>query len=221
MDAKVLRAAVAAALRVTVSTTLIGCGGNVTTDAARSAAPAVQGTPANTGDAQANDAGAATSPPYPTSSASAAGSAAATPTATAGMPNGGAETDSVASGGAAMGGLTSLSGAAGGEAFAGAPGLSCDAAAEACLTTLEQTLQQPVTAATTACCDTVIATLDQLRPADAVCYDSINTRFLRGGARTGCCADPSTWVHQACAPWGPPVPPELTQDALLAWSLAA
>ena len=33
MDAKVLRAAVSAAIRVTISTTLIGCGGSVVGDA--------------------------------------------------------------------------------------------------------------------------------------------------------------------------------------------
>ena len=222
MDAKVLRAAVAAAIRVTVSTTLLGCGGEVKTDAGRAAAPNVQGTPASTGEPQANDASTSTSPPDPTSSPSAAGSAAATATATAtaGMASAGAAMGSVAGGGAAMGGQASVSGGAGEEASAGAPGVSCDAAAEACLTTLEQSLQQPVTAATTTCCDTVIATLDRLQLADPVCHNSIDARFLRGGARTECCTDPSTWVHQACTPWGPPVPPELTRDALVAWRAA-
>jgi hypothetical protein len=167
MDAKVLRAAVSAAIRVTVSTTLIGCG-----------------------DGES-----------------------ATETPSAGMP---------ASGGFDMGGAAAIAGAGGEDASAGAPTDVCAAAAHACVSLLEQTPQEPLTEADEACCDTVIATLEELRrdtPREA-CYDGLYARF-HGPVRTQCCADQSTWVYLACTPWGPPVPPEFSREALRLWSLAA
>ena len=212
MDAKVLRAAVSAAIRVTVSTTLIGCGGNVSTDAGRTtSSPAVKDTPTSTGAPSANETEPSRTPsPDPKPTTSAGGSAPASEAPTAGMAS---------SGGAEVGGMAAVAGAGGEEASAGAPADVCGAAAHACLAQLEQTIQEPPSAATKACCDTVIATLEQLQPSDAVCFNSVNARFQRGGVRAECCTDQSTWVHQACAPWGPPVPPELSRAAL--WSLAA
>lgn len=214
MDAKVLRAAVSAAIRVTVSTTLIGCGGNVSTDAGRTtSSPAVKDTPTTNGEAAANGTEpTGTSSPYPQPTASAGGSGPASETPTAGM--------TATSAGSEAGGMTSIAGAGGDEASAGAPADVCGAAAHACLTQLEQTTMEPPSAATKACCDTVIATLEQPE-LDPICLDSVNRRFLSGGVRHECCADQSTWVHQACTPWGPPVPPELSRAALQTWSLAA
>jgi hypothetical protein len=213
MDAKVLRAAVSAAIRVTVSTTLIGCGGNVSTDAGRAtSSPAVKDTPTSTGEAAAKPTEPTGSPsPYPEPTPT-GGSGPATETPTAGM--------TATSAGSEAGGMASIAGAGGDDASAGAPADVCGAAAHACLTQLEQTTMEPPSAATKACCDVVIATLEQPE-LDAICFDSVNTRFLSGGARHECCADQSTWVHRACTPWGPPVPPELTRAALQKWSLAA
>ena len=212
MDAKVLRAAVSAAIRVTVSTTLIGCGGNVSTDAGRTtSSPAVKDTPTSTGEPSANETEPSRTPsPDPKPATSAGGSAPASEVPTAGMAS---------SGGAEVGGMAAVAGAGGEEASAGAPADVCGAAAHACLAELEQTIQEPASAATKACCDTVIATLEQLQPSDAVCFNSVYGRFQRGGVRAECCSDQSTWQYRACAPWGPPVPPELSRAAL--WSLAA
>lgn len=213
MDAKVLRAAVSAAIRVTVSTTLIGCGGNVSTDAGRAtSSPAVKDTPTSTGEPSANETEPSRTPsPDPKPTTSAGGSAPASEVPTAGMAS---------SGGSEVGGMAAVAGAGGDEASAGAPADVCRAAAQACLTQLEQTTPEPPSAADKACCDTVIATLEELwqgTPRDA-CFESIDARF-RGAVRTECCADKSTWVYRACTPWGPPVPPELSRAAL--WSLAA
>lgn len=214
MDAKVLRAAVSAALRVTVSTTLIGCGGNVSTDPGHAtSSPAIKDTPSGTAQPSTAETEQTTSP-TPTSNAG--GSEPGSKAPNAGMAsNAGSET----------GGVASVAGAGGDEASAGAPADVCGAAAHACLTQLEQTPQQPPTDATKACCDVVIASLDQLRqelqPEEAECYNGVESRFMMPPVRNQCCHDPSTWVHVACTPWGPPVPPELSADALRAWSLAA
>jgi hypothetical protein len=211
MDAKILRAAVSAALRVTVSTTLIGCGGSATTDTGRpSSSPAVNDAPASIGQPPSTETEPADSPsPQPATG----GSASETETPSAGT---------TAGGGVDMGGMAAIAGAGGEEASAGAPAEVCRAAAQACLTQLEQTTPEPPSAADKACCDTVIATLEELwqaMPRD-VCFDAIETRF-RGAVRSECCADKSTWVYRACTPWGPPVPPELSREALQRWSLAA
>jgi hypothetical protein len=209
MDAKVLRAAVSAAIRVTFSTTLIGCGGSVATDEDRpSSSPAVKDpSPASTGQPAVTD----TEPARPP--VSSGGSAAATEMPIAGMASHGSSD---------VGGMTTTAGAGGEEASAGAPAEVCRAAAQACLTQLEQTTPEPPNAGDKACCDTVIATLEELwqaMPRDA-CFESIDARF-QGAVRTECCADKSTWVYRACTPWGPPVPPELSHEALRKWSLAA
>ena len=212
MDAKVLRAAVSAAIRVTVSTTLIGCGGNVSTDAGRAtSSPTVKDAPPSSGEPSANETEPTRSPsPDPKPTTSAGGSAPTGETPTAGMAS---------NGGSEVGGMATVAGAGGEDASAGAPADVCGAAAHACLTQLEQTTLEPPSAATKACCDTVIATLEQLQPTDVACFNSVNVRFQHGGVRAECCTDQSTWVHQACTPWGPPVPPELSRAA--SWSLAA
>jgi hypothetical protein len=217
MDAKVLRAAVSAALRVTVSTTLIGCGGSASTDTGRpsSSSPAVKDTPASAGRPPITEAEPAHSPsaqPVTSTGGSASETETETETPSAGTAAGGVE----------MGGMAAIAGAGGDEASAGAPAEVCRAAAQACLTQLEQTTPEPPSAADKACCDTVIATLEELwqtTPRDA-CFATIETRF-RGAVRAECCADKSTWVYRACTPWGPPVPPELSREALQRWSSAA
>lgn len=212
MDAKVLRAAVTAALRVTVSTTLIGCGGNASTDVGRATpSPAVKETPSAGLPAVTETQ--PSSSPSPQPATSTGGNASTTEQPTAGM---------AAGGGLDVGGMAAIAGAGGEDATAGAPTDVCGAAAHACLNQLEQTSPEPPTEADKACCDTVIATLEELwqaTPRDA-CFEGIEARF-RGAVRTECCVDQSTWVYRACTPWGPPVPPEFSPEALRAWSLAA
>lgn len=223
MDAKVLRAAVSAAIRVTVSTTLIGCGGNVTTDAGGARTP-------DKNDAQssgeptssAKDAGQQTSTPYPTGGAGSNEAVAGSAMAAGGIAGGG----TASTGGVNVGGLASAAGAndvsSAGEASAGAPTQSCAPAAETCLTTLEQTTPTPTpSAATKACCETVLQAIELPPRLSNQCFDSVNTRFMQGTVRSQCCSDPSTWQQQACTPWGPAVPPELSLEALLQWSAAA
>lgn len=208
MDAKVLRAAVSAAIRVTVSTTLIGCGGSVATEEDRpSSSPAVKDAPVSAGQPTVTETEPASAP------VTSGGSASATEMPIAGTAS---------HGGSDVGGMSTTAGAGGEEASAGAPAEVCRAAAQACLTQLEQATPEPPSAADQACCDTVIATLEEMwqaMPRDA-CFESIDARF-RGAVRTECCADKSTWVYRACTPWGPPVPPELSPEALQRWSLAA
>ncbi len=158
MDAKVLRAAVSAAIRVTVSTTLIGCGGNVSTDTGRAAVPpdepAVKGTPVKTSEPAAKNADPHVSSPRPTPATG--GSAPAIETPTAGVAN---------DGGSSLGGFASTAGAGGDEAGAGAPSDVCGAAALACVTSLEQAaFDAPLSAADQACCDTVLKRFRGRRP---------------------------------------------------------
>lgn len=214
MDAKVLRAAVAAAIRVTVSTTLIGCGGTVSTDPGHaSSSPAVQDTPMGEVDETPKGTGGQTSNVAPKPPASTGGRAA---------PN--EPSAGTASGGVSeVGGMANAAGAGGEPASAGAPADVCGSAAAACLTTLEQIPREETpTDASKACCDTILARLDELRLDPGVaCFDDFDDRFMGSPARWTCCHDPSTWQNPACTPWGPPVPPELSRDALLEWSLAA
>jgi hypothetical protein len=209
MDAKVLQAAVSAAIRVTVSTTLIGCGGSSTDADRASSPPAVQDAPARTDQPTVME-----TEPTSVPVTSVGGSASVTE-----MPIGGMASH----GGSAGDGMTETAGAGGEQASAGAPADVCGtAAAHACLTQLEQVRPEPPSAADKACCDTVIATLEELwqaTPRDA-CFEDVDARF-QGAVRTECCADQSTWVHRACTPWGPPVPPEVSREALRLWSLTA
>ncbi len=228
MDAKVLRAAVSAAIRVTVSTTLIGCGGNVTTDAGGTRAPG-KNDAAGTGEptSSAKDASQRNNLPYPVSGIVSNGAKAGSGAGGAGgaVIGGSAGGATVGSAGATrngeVGGMANAAGA-NDESSAGAPAQTCVAAAETCLTTLEQTTAvQPPSAATQACCETVLQAISLPQQLSNECFDSLNTRFMQPGVRPLCCTDPSSWSHQACTPWGPPVPPELSRDALLAWGAAA
>ena len=60
----------------------------------------------------------------------------------------------------------------------------------------------------------------QVVGADA-CWQDLNGRLMTSAARNLCCNSPETWQVSACTPWGPPVPPELPEEALAAWELAA
>lgn len=220
MDAKVLKAAVSAAIRVTVSTTLIGCGGNVSTDAGRtSSSPAVKDTPTDTtGSVASATAGTGgqtqNAPTNPTPSS---GGQATRPVETSAGTSGSEVVE--------VGGMANAAGAAaGGEpASAGAPGDVCGSAAAACVATLgAQPFEVTPSDATQACCETILARLDELRlEPGAACFDHLDQDFMQSPARRQCCKDASTWENPACTPWGPPVPPELSHEALRRWSLAA
>ena len=215
MDAKVLKAAVSAAIRVTVSTTLIGCGGSVSTDADRaSSSPAVKDTPTDTHASVSSGTGGQTS------------SAPSKPmTSTGGQATRPVEINAGTGGGELVeaGGLASAAGAGGEPGSAGAPADVCGNAAAACVAKLgEQTFEETPSEATKACCETILARLDELRvDPGAACFDHLDQDFMASPARRQCCNDQSTWQNPACTPWGPPVPPELSREALLAWSLAA
>jgi hypothetical protein len=218
MDAKVLKAAVSAAIRVTVSTTLIGCGGSVSTDGDRaSSAPAVKDTPTQTN----GNVAAATSGTGGQSS-----SAPSTPTpSSGGQATRPVETSAGTAGGelVEVGGMASAAGAGGEPGSAGAPPDVCGNAAAACVTKLgEQPFEEAPSDATKACCETILARLDELRlDPGAACFDHLDQDFMQSPARRQCCKDSSTWNNPACTPWGPPVPPELSREALLSWGLAA
>lgn len=215
MDAKVLRAAVAAAIRVTVSTTLIGCGGTVSTDPGRtSSSPAVKDTPMGEVEDTPKGTGGQNGSVAPTPTASAGGRASTPDEPSAGTASGGV---------IEVGGMASAAGAGGEPASAGAPADVCGNAAFACVTTLEETPpEDPLSDASKACCDTILARLDVVRlDPGAACFDDLDHVFMGSPARSKCCHDPSTWQNPACTPWGPPVPPELSREALLEWSLAA
>lgn len=221
MDANVLRAAVSAAIRVTVSTTLLGCGGSVVSEADGAGSTSNGAAGRGQTDAAKGTGGyrAAPSPvpegtnPSGGKSSSATAGAATAGAATAGTP---AETET--------GGVANAAGAGGvGEpASAGAPAEVCGGAVDACLTQLEQ--EPPgstLSDAGKACCDTVVVGFDELRLGNAECFGDLDRRFMSSGVRQRCCADQATWSHLACTPWGPPVPPELSPEALRQWSLVA
>lgn len=220
MDAKVLRAAVSAAIRVTVSTTLIGCGGSVVSEA-----DGAGSTPSGTAgrghsDAATTSGGHAAAPvPVPASASggkTSSATAGAAATTTAGVA--GTTTETEAGGAANAAGA----GQAGEPASAGAPAEVCGGAVNACLSALEQELPtEALSDAGKACCQTVIVGFDELRLNGAECLNDLDRRFMSSGVRRLCCSDQATWSHQACAPWGPPVPPELSAEQLRAWSLAA
>lgn len=226
MDVSILRAAVSAAVRVTISTSVIGCGGSAIGDAGSAAGAPSDRTPmggATSSDAGARpSAGTAGSEPW-------SGGAAVTQagTASGGLSSGGAGTGGMASGGAtsADGGASEANAGGGGDGAAGAPGTSaCGAEVAACLDTLAQAdVEQPFTPIELACCQTVIDGLTELsNPSEpAECFLTLNTTFMRSAARGVCCADAETWEQRACTPWGPPVPPELPLALLRAWEAAA
>jgi hypothetical protein len=200
MDANVLRAAVSAAIRVTVSTTLIGCGANVTSE---TITPNSGGTAAGVGGTPVAQVPEST----PSSMASTGGGVAV-------------------SGGAApeLGGAASGDGGAaiGGEASAGAPSEVCGAVAQACLTVLQSVAPgAALDEAQLACCPTVLQEIRDLTTARAECRWMIQSAFLSSPAHRQCCEAQDAWNESACTPWGPPVPPELPARFLEAWELAA
>lgn len=223
MDAKVLKAAVSAAIRVTVSTTLIGCGGSVSTDGGdrASSSPAVKDAPTETNESVASGTGGQTgsTPPKPTAS----GGSHATGPVAGNAGNAGTTSGEVVEVGGMANAAGAPPGAAGESSSAGAPADVCGNAAAACVTKLgEQTFEEMPSDATKACCETILARLDELRlDPGAACFDHLDQDFMASPARRQCCKDQSTWQNPACTPWGPPVPPELSREALLAWSLAA
>jgi hypothetical protein len=221
MDAKVLRAAVSAAIRVTVSTALIGCGGTVTSG--EGASPGGGATNVNgptPGDpVKSNTTG--TPYPYPVASGT---SGSTTAPSNGGQASGG----HASSGGSAVeGGVASLGGSPEGGSSEGGEGStvplnSCDAL-NTCLTHIEASMPAaPLNDADQACCQAMIDNLKdhQVAMADA-CWADLNGRLMTSPARSLCCNSPDTWQVSACTPWGPPVPPELPEGALAAWEAAA
>jgi hypothetical protein len=230
MDAKVLRAAVSAAIRVTVSASLVGCGNTVSSDVG----PLEAGGSTSRGDGS-RDAGAGGM-----LGGAALGQAgtelgmAGTLLAMAGTAssNGGNPSSSIGgqlggtapeTGGMAHGGTDAAGQASGGnEAAAGAPAQACGAYLDDCLSALGAVERgAPLDELGTACCVTVRAALIELKAAGAECYLDIAKRFQTAPARQACCKDPSTWEETACAPWGPPVPPELPLELLQDWVAVA
>lgn len=216
MDAKTLKAAVTAALRVTVSTSLIGCGAHTSTDAAGGRPPNDTRDPAASrpDDPERAEGGGkpSTESGYPTASAGVASS-------------------NSASGGSASGGGASEGGdmmaSAAGEGGAGTQPLTQCETAAACLGTLEAMTfehDEPLTSGAAACCQLVVESLSWVGET-AVCdpetRSALNARFMRAPARGACCRDPDTWQQEACTPWGPPVPPELPPEVMSDWELVA
>jgi hypothetical protein len=214
MDAKTLRAALSAAIRVSVSTSLIGCGGSVTsTDAGD--APVSGGASPSRSQPELES-----KYPKPTSSG---GKSAEEPYVT--LPTGG-----VATGGAsaANGGAPLTEGGSAGE-----PALDQCSPVEACMTVLE-TVQvpwdQPLPSAARACCEMLVSELKPIEPPSgegqwgiSECGARIETRFEHTSVTMKCCQETGFPPIRslACTPWGPPVPPELPLAALEAWELAA
>lgn len=225
MDAKVLRAAVSAAIRVTVSTTLIGCGGTVATDGGKAQGPAANG-PAKLSDPVTSSTGSTTSgtsgsngwgwtPPHEGQSGSS--SSGGSVVAQGGLASVGGE----AAGGSAEGG--SAEGGDGSGTPVVTPPNTCDAL-NTCLTHLEVSMPAaPLAGNDLACCQVMIDSLKehQLAPGADACWADLNGRLMSSVARSLCCNSPETWQVSACTPWGPPVPPELPEDALSAWEAAA
>jgi hypothetical protein len=222
MDAKVLRAAVSAAIRVTVSTSLIGCGGSVSGESAGAAndggKPAAMPSKAQGANAGGNaGAGWGWSPKPsdgatpPTSGGTASGSS-----------NSGGITSTTPEGGNDVGGnaTAGTAGAAEGGDGPGAPTDPCSAMT-ACMDRLDADALL-ATPGTIPCCQMVIDGLMELRDQISIeCWVDLNGRFLMSKAHQTCCTALSEWEQPACTPWGPPVPPELPESALLGWGAAA
>jgi hypothetical protein len=215
MDAKVLRAAVSAAIRVTVSTTLIGCGGNVTSDAG-GAAGATTGGVATSAKGNGKSAGDTIAPSYPLPS---------------GTPSsGGTGGGGVAGGGWSMGGQPTAGTGSGatapmseaGASEGGAAGSSGEAPSVcACTATLAEVKPgEALSSDALACCQVVIDAY--LTPAvqEEACWFDFQW-FVQPAHQQCCAAISDAWQQPACTPWGPPVPPEAPLSALLDWELAA
>ena len=208
MDAKILRAAVSAAIKVTITTTLVGCGGVVTSSSGSPGAEPTKGEPASGGKP-----GTEASKSEP---------------ASGGKPGAEATTVAAAPGGsAALGGMATTAEAGNaGAPNGGSPDATCvGAEVDACYAFLAEAKPQtkfgePLPAPYQACCSTVLSSLVN-GELSYVCL-SDNSAHFDQSARAVCCSDPASWsVYPACAPWGPPVPPELSLEALLDWQAAA
>lgn len=206
MEAKVLRAALSAAIRVTVSSALVGCGGATIADppAAGHPEPSTSEQPEPQVSATA---GAAPSHPH--------NSAGTHPSATAGAP---------ASGG--IGGTPPAEGGAPAvvveapKSFCETPGmLACEPIFDA-LVSDPPLWSDPLEPDALACCQTLVGALDASDPLgiDMDCRAELDGRL--NAVRFPCCPA-LDFQGQACTPWGPPVPPELDLEQLLAWSAAA
>ena len=188
MDTKTLKAALSAAIKVTITTTLVGCGGVVTTSSS--------GGPGS--EPKAGSSGQGGSPEPMMTVAAPAG----------GAPAGG--TAGEAQAGSAVGGSM--------------PAPCASTEVEACYAFLAQAepskFGDPVPATNQACCNTLLESLVSREPG-SMCLSDNTKRFDQSPARSVCCRDPATWtVYPACTPWGPPVPPELSLDALRNWGAA-
>lgn len=212
MDANVLRAALSAAIRVTVSSAMVGCGGATIADppGAGHAEPSTSEPPKPQVIASAGAA-----PRYPENRAG------TSPSATAGM------TASGGGGGTppAEGGAPAADGGA--PAVVEGPKSFCEAPAmQACQPIFDALIEnpplwsEPLEPEALGCCTALVAALDASDPRtlDQECREQLDRRLNE--VRFPCCPA-LDFQGQACAPWGPPVPPELDLEQLLAWSAAA
>jgi hypothetical protein len=129
----------------------------------------------------------------------------------------------------ASAGADALGAAAGMPGEAGAPATSgsfCDGSAiQACepiydeLAASTEPWSEPLDAEAISCCKMMVDALDVSPPEiDAQCRAELDSRLnlLRGS-----CCRAVDFQGNACAPWGPPVPPELELELLLSWSAVA
>jgi hypothetical protein len=79
---------------------------------------------------------------------------------------------------------------------------------------------EPLEPQALACCKTLVGALDASDPSgiDMECRVELDARL--NAVRIPCCPA-LEFQGQACAPWGPPGPPELDLAQRLAWSAAA
>lgn len=234
MDAKVLRAAVSAAIRVTVSTALIGCGNTTSNETAPSETGGDANDAANSGGGGAGSAqgtigaGVQQAGTGLEAAGTAANSGGGASSWSGGQPSSepdgggtapsGAVGSGVVSGGASAGGQAS----GGSEAEAGGGQKACGANVLDCFSVLQAVERgAPLSETGNACCVSVRQSLVELRQADSECYNQLRLRFEATPARQACCKDPSTWAEPACTPWGPPVPPGLPPEFLQSWAAVA
>jgi len=218
MDAKILRAAVSAAIKVTITTTLVGCGGVVTSSGGGPGAEPTGGPAGSSGQgSSAESSGEPVGSGYPKSEPAAGGKPGAEATTAAAAPGGSAP----------LGGTptTAEAGNAGAPNGGSADATCVGAEVDACYAFLAEAQPQtkfgdPLPAPYQACCQTLLSSLVN-GELSYVCLSDNNAHF-NSSARAVCCSDPASWsVYPACAPWGPPVPPELTLEALRDWQAAA
>jgi hypothetical protein len=185
MEAKVLRAALSAAIRVTVSSSLLGCGG------------------ATTFDPQGPGPGSSEEPP---------------------QSNGGGGVEMVARGGG--GGLGNAGGTPGAAGTPIASGSFCDGSAmRACEPIYDELAASPnswseqLDAVALGCCKVLVDAVEVSPPEiDVQCRAELGSRLNL--LRDSCCPAVE-FQGNACAPWGPPVPPELDLERLLSGGAAA